>query len=167
MKPPLPLTIRPATPVDIPGIRALAQQAASAAHWSEEEYANLVSTAIVLVAEQEGEICGMVCAKPVAGEWELENIVVAAGILRRGVADALMRELLAAIQPVLQVRAACSLGANLGSSAAPSNIFLEVRESNVPARRLYEKHGFRETARRRNYYQNPPEDAILYARPLE
>lgn len=166
MKPPLPLTIRPATPVDIPGVRALAQQAANAAHWSEEEYANLGSTAIVLVAEQEGEICGMVCAKPVAGEWELENIVVAAGILRCGVADTLMRELLATIQPMPQVRAH-SLDANLGNSAAPSNIFLEVRESNLPARRLYEKHGFRETARRRNYYQNPPEDAILYARPLE
>jgi ribosomal-protein-alanine N-acetyltransferase len=42
-------------------------------------------------------------------------------------------------------------------------ILLEVRESNLPARQLYEKHGFREVGRRRTYYKDPPEDAILYA----
>jgi ribosomal-protein-alanine N-acetyltransferase len=50
--------------------------------------------------------------------------------------------------------------------AVASKIFLEVRESNLPARRLYEKHGFHETGRRRGYYQNPAEDAILYVRDL-
>jgi ribosomal-protein-alanine N-acetyltransferase len=43
-----------------------------------------------------------------------------------------------------------------------SAILLEVRESNLPARRLYEKQGFREVGRRRNYYADPSEDAILY-----
>ncbi len=163
---PLISNIRRATPGDIPAIRALEQQAPIAAHWSTEEYEKLVSTAIVLVAEQEGEVCGMICAKPIAGEWELENIVVGEGFLRRGVADCLMRALLDHAERVPQVRAR-SLGANLGSGATASNIFLEVRESNLPARRLYEKHGFRETGRRRNYYQNPSEDAILYVRPLK
>ena len=51
-------------------------------------------------------------------------------------------------------------------SACASKIFLEVRESNQPARRLYEKHGFREIGRRRRYYQNPLEDAILYGYPV-
>ncbi len=146
----MPLAIRPATLADIPAIRALEQQAASAAHWSENEYKHLVSNAIVLVAEQEHEICGVICAKPVAGEWDLENIVVAKTSLRRGVADSLMRALLD----------------HINRSGAGRNVFLEVRESNLPARRLYEKHGLKETGRRRNYYQNPSEDAILYARPL-
>ena len=38
---------------------------------------------------------------------------------------------------------------------------LEVRPSNVAARRLYERHGFRETGRRRNYYVVEGEDAIV------
>ncbi len=39
--------------------------------------------------------------------------------------------------------------------------FLEVRRSNVPARRLYKAYGFREIGERKNYYKNPTEDAIL------
>lgn len=38
---------------------------------------------------------------------------------------------------------------------------LEVRESNIPARRLYEKLGFSEAGRRRNFYTDPKEDALL------
>lgn len=145
----MPPAIRRATPDDIAAIRAIEQRAPSAAHWSAEEYRKLVATAVVLVAEQKYEICGVVCARLVGGEWELENIVVAELFLRRGVADSLLRALL-----------------DQAASAAASRIFLEVRESNLPARRLYEKHGFHETGRRRNYYQNPPEDAILYDRSL-
>ena len=39
--------------------------------------------------------------------------------------------------------------------------FLEVRESNLGARRLYEKQGFQEVAVRKQYYQSPPENAIV------
>jgi ribosomal-protein-alanine N-acetyltransferase len=38
---------------------------------------------------------------------------------------------------------------------------LEVRESNLPARRLYERFGFRRIAARRQYYTNPVEDALV------
>ena len=38
---------------------------------------------------------------------------------------------------------------------------LEVRPSNTAAVALYEKHGFREAGRRKNYYENPTEDALL------
>ena len=42
-----------------------------------------------------------------------------------------------------------------------SRIWLEVRVSSSSARRLYEKFGFVESGRRRNYYTDPSEDAIL------
>ena len=41
------------------------------------------------------------------------------------------------------------------------NIFLEVRSSNVPAIRLYEKAGFINAGIRKGYYSNPTEDAII------
>jgi glycosyltransferase involved in cell wall biosynthesis len=45
--------------------------------------------------------------------------------------------------------------------ALPGRWHLEVRESNTAARALYARAGFRESGRRRGYYENPAEDAIL------
>src|SRR5271157_6338251 len=146
----MPVAIRSAALNDVAAILAIERQAPSAAHWTSEQYTKLVAGGVVLVAEQAaeeaGKLCGFVCAKAVAGEWEIENVVVAAGFLRRGIADELL----------------CALIARAESEAA-SAFLLEVRESNLPARGLYEKHGFREVGRRRAYYRGPVEDAILYA----
>jgi len=98
------------------------------------------------VAEEAGQLCGFVCAKAVASEWEIENVVVAAEFFRRGIANELVSELI-----------------QRAANEAASGILLEVRESNLPARRLYEKHAFREVGRRRVYYRDPVEGAILYA----
>ena len=151
----MPPAIRSAALADIPGILALEQQSARSAHWPTDEYERLMTTGVVMVAEQTvaesaDRLCGFVCAKAVAGEWEIENVVVAAEFLRQGIADRLMQALIAQAE-----------------SLAASRILLEVRESNLPARRLYEKHGFREVGRRRKYYNNPLEDAILYERRCE
>ena len=140
-------TIRTARLADVPAILAIEHQAASAAHWPVEEYERLIANGVVLLAEQVGKPSGFVCAKAVAGEWEIENVVVAPEFLRQGIADRLIQALIEQVEKV-----------------ATSRILLEVRESNRPARRLYEKNGFREAGRRRQYYNNPPEDAILYER---
>jgi ribosomal-protein-alanine N-acetyltransferase len=142
----MPIAIRSATLNDVPAIFAIERSAPSAAHWTSEQYTKLLGSGIVLVAEEAGQISGFVCAKPVAGEWEIENVVVAAQLLRRGIADRLLQELI-----------------QRAESEPAAAILLEVRESNLPARRLYEKRGFREVGRRRTYYKDPPEDAILYA----
>lgn len=123
---------------------------ASAAHWTGEQYGNLVDRGVVLVAEQAGKLCGFVCAQNVAGEWEIENVAVAAEFLRCGIAGALMGALI-----------------ERAREARVSAVLLEVRESNLAARGLYEKHGFREAGRRRLYYKVPEEDAILYTLRLE
>ncbi len=141
----MPVAIRSAALDDVPAILAIEQQAPAAAHWTREQYNQLVSSGVVLVAEEAGQLCGFVCAQAVAGEWEIENVVVAAGFLRRGIADELMR--------ILIQRAK-----NDGASA----LLLEVRESNLAARGLYRKHVFREVGRRPAYYRDTAEDAILY-----
>ena len=139
-------TIRAAAADDVPVILAIEQDAPLAAHWTSGQYDQLVNNGMVLVAEDSGKVCGFVAANAVAGEWEIENVVVAKEFLRQGVASQLLRELM-----------------QRAKEAAVSAILLEVRESNLPARRLYEKQGFVEEARRRAYYQGPAEDAILYA----
>jgi [ribosomal protein S18]-alanine N-acetyltransferase len=141
----MPLAIRSAVLNDVPAILALEQQAPGAAHWTRDQYNQLVSSGVVLVAEEGGQLCGFVCAQAGAGEWEIENVVVAAGFLRRGIADELMRTLI-----------------QRAKNAVASAILLEVRESKLAARGLYEKHRFREVGRRPAYYKNPAEDAILY-----
>jgi ribosomal-protein-alanine N-acetyltransferase len=146
----MPPAIRPAKLDDLQALLALEQQAASAAHWPTEEYEKLVKNGVVLVAEHANKVRGLVCARAVAGEWEIENIVVDAGFLRQGIADQLISALV-----------------ERAEKGATSRILLEVRESNRPARRLYEKHQFHEVGRRRNYYNDPLEDAILYARCCE
>jgi ribosomal-protein-alanine N-acetyltransferase len=142
----MPVAIRSAALNDVPAMHAIEQQAPGAAHWTSEQYNRLVDSGVVLVAKEAGKLCGFVCAKAVAGEWEIENVVVAAGFLRRGIANELVRELI-----------------QRAESEAASAILLEVRESNLLARGLYEKHGFREVGRRRVYYRDPVEDGILYA----
>jgi ribosomal-protein-alanine N-acetyltransferase len=141
----MPVTIRSAVLDDLPALLAIEREAASAAHWTREQYERLVESGAVLAAEEAGKISGFVCAKAVAGTWEIENVVVAKNSRRRGIGDGLLNELL-----------------RRGRKEGTSAVWLEVRESNLPAIRLYQKHGFCETGRRRGYYSEPVEDAVLY-----
>ena len=55
------------------------------------------------------------------------------------------------------VSALCTAAAEAGAE----RVLLEVRASNTPAIALYQKHGFAEVGRRKNYYEKPREDAVL------
>ena len=143
--------IRPATADDVPLMRALEQQAEGAAHWAEREYDALFAPdappRIALVAVSESgatQLYGFVIARCAVDDWEIENVVVAREHRRLGIATKLMRELLTQ--------------AHVGGA---TSVLLEVRESNLAARRLYEKLGFSQQGRRSNYYREPTEDALL------
>jgi ribosomal-protein-alanine N-acetyltransferase len=142
----MPLSIRSGELNDLPAILQIEQQSPLAAHWTFDQYKRLLDGGVVLVAEASANLRGFVCAKSVADQWEIENMAVDPRFQRQGIADKLLD---AFIQQAL--------------SATTPAILLEVRDSNYPARRLYEKHGFRDQSRRRNYYHHPTEDAILYA----
>ena len=55
-----------------------------------------------------------------------------------------------------------ALKTELGSGV--ETVFLEVREGNIPARALYRAYGFTEIITRKNYYQNPTENAVIMIR---
>lgn len=153
------MKIRNATVDDISSIIALERAAASAAHWSEAQYRDVLlprtttTGNLVLVAEKTpgqtseaaAPLLGFLVARQIAPEWELENIVVAASVRRNGVGKQLLKALLDA--------------ARQSNSQA---VFLEVRNSNAAARALYESAGFVFSGRRNSYYTQPFEDAILY-----
>ncbi len=145
------MQIRPATAADIPSIMQLERQSATASHWTEEQYRQALAREglerLVLVGSEDLETspAGFLVAQHLAPEWELENIVVASTYRRKGLGKRLLNELVAAAKKT--------------NSTA---VFLEVRESNAAARTLYEKAGFAQSGRRKSYYTNPSEDAILY-----
>lgn len=87
---------------------------------------------------------GYIVARRALDEGEILNLVVALPMRRRGVGRALVRRALATF-----------------AAADVAAVFLEVRESNLPAQRLYEAFGFQEVGRRPRYYQRPVEDAVV------
>jgi len=140
---------------DIASLIAMERECSTAAHWTEQEYQNLFvvrdepAGRLVLVATGASMILGFLVARGLPPEWELENIVVASSVRRRGIGKQLMEALLE------QAR-----------QRSGRAMFLEVRESNIAARHLYEKLGFAETGRRIAYYNSPSEDAVLYSKML-
>lgn len=143
--------IRPANLGDLPALIALEQQSPSAAHWSEARYRALFEPGIsqrqVLVAERPGgATLGFLVAHHIATDWELENIVVDLRARRIGVGTRLLEALI-----------------DSAKVAQGHLLFLEVRESNFPARGFYEKLSFQQNGRRKAYYNDPREDAILYS----
>jgi [ribosomal protein S18]-alanine N-acetyltransferase len=134
----------------------------TAAHWSEQKYQELFQTdegepgRFALVLEEIAECSerglatapnrvGFLVARRLHPDWELENIVVSPDFRRKGLATQLLTALLTR---------ACETNSD--------SVFLEVRESNYDARALYGRLGFAESGRRKLYYSNPPEDAVLY-----
>ncbi len=145
------MLIRPATPDDVPSIRALEQQTETAAHWAEREYEALFAadaparlTLVAIAEEESARVIGFAIARCATDEWEIENVVVVREKRRQGVGIKIIRKMLLKAQ-----------------AAGATSVLLEVRESNLAARRLYEKLGFSQQGRRSNYYKNPEEDALL------
>lgn len=103
------------------------------------------SSEFALIVEQDNRIQGFVVCQVVLDDLNILNVAVAPRAQRRGIASALLERLLAA-QP-----------------GGAGRCLLDVRESNVAARALYQKLGFSEDGVRRNYYPTSQgrEDAVL------
>jgi ribosomal-protein-alanine acetyltransferase len=141
--------IRSAAAKDLSEIVALERSTPAAAHWSEDQYRNMLREGIpdrmVLVLEEEGTTLGFAVGRLIDSDCELENIAIVAERQRMGLGRALMEEL-----------------TKRARNAAATSLVLEVRASNVAARALYEKLGFIQGGIRKAYYRDPEENAILY-----
>ena len=123
--------VREGTAEDFGALQNILVQSPEAAQWMPEDQA-------ILVAEEGGSLAGFLVWRHTApDEIEILNLAVAPAFRRRGIAKAMLDGL------------------------PKAEVFLEVRESNLRARGLYQAAGFREVGLRRGYYQNPPEGVIV------
>lgn len=138
------MNIRRLGPADAEAIERITRESPQAEAWDPAGYLGLPAW----VAEGSGGVVGFLAVRVVAEEMEVLNLAVEPESRRQGVGGALLRAALV-----------------FGESAGATRISLEVRESNEAARRFYEGQGFRVVGRRRCYYRQPEEDALLMARP--
>ena len=146
--------VRPAAPEDLDQIAA-AETVCFTDPWSRSNLASLFDndTVVGLVAESTGAVsrlAGYVFARAIVGEGEILNIAVLPRFRGRGVAARLLDETLSRL-------------AGLGAR----EVFLEVRESNEAAKRLYFRRGFRPVGLRADYYRKPREHALVLGLTLE
>jgi [ribosomal protein S18]-alanine N-acetyltransferase len=138
--------VRDFCPTDVPELTAIVEESPEAAAWAPGAAAKLAETsAIIYVAESAGRITGFVMGRQMGDEGEILNLAIRPTERRKGQAAALVHAVLGHMR-----------------QARITRVFLEVRESNVAAIALYERLGFRPTWRRRRYYRNPDEDALVF-----
>jgi len=143
------MQIRPMAEGDLDAVLTIAAALPTAPQWPRSGYAaafeaGATARRIALVAELEQGIAGFAVASVISGEGEIESIAVAGGAQRLGIGNALLTELLGAL-----------------AAAGALEVVLELRESNRAAAGLYARAGFSEVGRRRSYYRDPVEDAVL------
>lgn len=152
------VTVRPARGADLAVVAAIESQS-FADPWTAEAFASALDLPHMrfFVAEEGGGdagagepvLLGYVVALVVSDEGEIADLAVAPTARRRGIGGLLL-DRVAAEAEQLGIRA----------------LYLEVRESNVAARALYQSRGYAPVGRRRGYYQSPTEDALLLRRDL-
>jgi [ribosomal protein S18]-alanine N-acetyltransferase len=147
--------VRAFHPPDAQAISETLRSSREAAQWPAESYAKLASTpgGVLLVCDAKPDantvVVGFVAARQADDEAEILNIAVHPDFRRKGIASALLLAVLDKFR-----------------SASVARVFLELRESNLPARTLYQRHGFVPSGRRKCYYQHPTEDALCMHKEL-
>ena len=114
--------------------------------WSEKSVASELSNqlSLWLVAVDGDRVAGYVGSQTVCDETDMMNVAVTDDYRRQGLGERLV---LALVEELKAMGSQC--------------LTLEVRDSNTPARTLYEKLGFQQIGLRKNYYRNPKEDAYI------
>ena len=136
---------------DLAAVTAI--EASSLSPWSREQVAAELhrKTGLALVAvDSSGELQGWCCGLQAGADAELLKITVIPARRRKGIGGALLEAL-----------------ASRFTECDAEQIFLEVRSRNCAALQLYAKFGWQETGRRKKYYKEPADDAIILVRSLK
>ena len=144
------MQVRPMSIEDCEQVAAI-EAASFSMPWSLKAFRETVQKANFryFIAEEEGEILGYCGFLYVLDEAEIPNVCVKASARRKGVGRQMMNAL---------IEEARKLGMAV--------LYLEVRESNTAARGLYERLGFEENGIRKNFYEQPVENAVLMSKTL-
>ncbi len=131
---------------DLGKVEEILQVSPEAASWSEKSLAEAFEQhgSHFLICWQGQDITGFVSGRQALDEGEILNLAVHASWRRQGVGKALVQTLLEVFQQEAVVQ-----------------VFLEVRESNIAAIEFYKGLGFRPMGKRKDYYRNPTEAALL------
>ena len=139
------VTIRPAHESDLDDVAAI-ERSVFADPWSRRSFADLVDArqVLFLVASDAKAVIGYAVVLVSGAESELANLAISRIAQRQGLGRRLLEE------AIHQVK-----------TRACEKMYLEVRESNENALKLYETCGFKAVGRRARYYARPIEDAIV------
>ena len=144
------MTFRQIKEDDIPKIIAIEKETFSDA-WTAQSLCETCrqEQAFISVAEANGDIVGYCIIYYVLDEGEMVRIAIDQKLRHQGIGQALLNY-------------TCGVCKEKGVG----KILLEVRESNASARRFYAHYGFGEDGIRKNFYDNPKEDAVLMSKDL-
>jgi ribosomal-protein-alanine N-acetyltransferase len=139
-----PLDIRRLTYADLPQLIAI-ERRAFPTPWSMAMFVLELSkpAGVCLAAMRGGDMLGYLVCSRYDNVWHIMNVAVDPDHRRTGIATAMLTDLFRRIDSLT------------------ARFTLEVRESNVAAIELYERYGFRAAGRRRRYYQDNGEDAVV------
>lgn len=145
------LIFRNLTETDIPNVVALETKVFSDA-WTEQSIYETFcqSQAFVAVAESDGEFAGYCIVYYVLDEGEIARIAVDEKARRQGVGRGLLDYVCKCCEEKQIAR-----------------LLLDVRESNTGARAFYKQYGFAEDGMRRNFYEQPKENAVLMSKNIQ
>ena len=151
--------VRAGSAADFAAVLLLERETAEAPHWSEAEYRSIVETAggirrCIFVAAVGERVVGFSVGKAVGsgveGVGELESVAVAGAARRRGLG-----------------RALCEAVVEWCRDEGVGEVELEVRAGSGGAIAMYLGLGFTAVGRRRGYYRDPVDDALLMRLKLE
>ena len=144
------INIRFYTDADAPHIAELEKEC-FADPWSQNAITEAAKYGtIFLLAEQDGKILGYLGMKPVLDEGYISNVAVTSSARGKGIGSALLEKL-----------------TSYAKENGIKTISLEVRPSNAPAIALYEKFGYKQVGRRKNFYSHPTEDGLILTKEAE
>lgn len=148
------MMIRPMCVEDLPKVCEI-EKSTFADPWSYKDFEDSIRDLnnIYLVVEENREVVAYCGLWGIAGEGQINNVAVEESARGRGIARFMLMHLL-----------------ELGKSEGLESFTLEVRVSNRIAIALYHSLGFEDSGIRKNFYENPVEDAIimwLYGRGLQ